>query len=406
MLKIGSIGLSCLYNLLTEDYNKDGNNENFNKKIRLLVSVKKTLEKKGGVFAKIAQILSYADVGDNIFSECVPYSPKKTQKFIKKYITNNSDIIPYEIDFKVYKSGSLSQVYKGVLDEEYIKDTGCEKNIIIKVQYVGLLEEVKGDINAIEKLANIVYHFVDIGESIKKIKTVVNDELNYKNEVKNHETIYDIYKDDERVFIPKVHKKLSNEKILVTEMVEGQSLSDYTSNCSQEEKNRIAGDIIYFIFNNIYNHNLFYSDFHYGNIFINNDKKISFIDFGCLQSIENISKLLKEIHIYLRDENKDKFIATIVKLGIIDLENTNQESIDYAYEYFRIQCEPFLEDKEFEFTKEYLNKKENKNTKLLNEWKLSGDLVFFCKIPSCLYIVMHMLKAKCNFYKIIEDIIK
>ena len=47
-----------------------------------------------------------------------------------------------------------------------------------------------------------------------------------------------------------------------------QNLNEFIANSAQESKNKIALDLIKFIFTNIYKNNLFYSDSHYGNIII------------------------------------------------------------------------------------------------------------------------------------------
>ena len=398
MFKVGNIGISYLCNLFRGTDEKKEVDNTLNTNIKRLQVLRKTLEQHGGIFSKVAQMLAYGDTDCSVFSDCKPYSRHKTLEYLKKYIETSKP--GYKIDLDIYKSGSIGQVHTG----RFINDSEYKGKIAVKIQYVGLAEQTDEDIRALNVLAKFLYVFVDVKEAIKSIKQKVYEELDYLSEVKNHQLMYDIWKNS-NIFIPKVYNKLCTEKVLVTEFAEGIDLSTFIKNSTQEQRNKIALDLSYFMFNNIYNHNVFYSDSHYGNILIREDDTLTIIDFGCVNYINKKTiKSLKKLHKVLKQQDKDLVLETLTELGILN-NNVSQESLDYAYEYFTIQYTPWIVEKEFEFTEKWLEKVNEKNTKLLSEWVLPQDMVYFNKIPWGFYHILTALKAKGKFFQLLNKIL-
>ena len=118
MLRLGSIGMSFMYNLVTgngEDNDTENNNDTLGTNANRLRALRATLEKHGGLFSKVAQMLSYSDKSSSVFSECKPFSSEKTLSFLKEYMKNTSPL--YSIDYDIYKSGSIGQVHIGKLED-------------------------------------------------------------------------------------------------------------------------------------------------------------------------------------------------------------------------------------------------------------------------------------------------
>lgn len=395
MFKIGSIGMSFVYNLFTDESEPTDAPESHSSLVtnmnRLQV-LRKTLEQHGGLFSKVAQMLAYSDQDSSVFSECKPYAREETVEYLKNYIQEEE--IKYAVDLNIYKSGSIGQVHIGMLGG---------KPVAVKVQYTGLYEKTEDDINALNLLTNFLYMFTDVKEAINDVKKKVYEELDYNNETRNHENIYNIWKDSD-TYIPIIYKELCTEKILVTEFIEGDDLSYFINNSSQENKNKISKDIVKFIFTNIYVHGIFYSDTHYGNIIIQDDNRLAVIDFGCLNYLnKNMVKSLRTLHKSLKCEDKELFLSTLTELDIIN-SDVSQESRDYAYEYFRLQYEPWIIENEFEFTQEWWEKSDYKNVKLMSEWKLPQNMVYFNKIPYGLYNILTALNGRSSFFEVFNDI--
>ena len=404
MYNIGSLGLSLAYNVLSTEIRRDIKYDNkLVTNSQRLQCIRSTLEQHGGIFSKLSQMLAYEDTNCSVFSECKPYAKKETLIFLKKHMEL---IDKYTIDYNVYKSGSIGQVHIGTL-------TNSTDKIAIKVQYNGLYEKTESDISALNTLASFMYVFADIKEAIKEIKKQVYEELNYFKEAENHTLIYNIWNNRtsepsvgrSQVCIPKLYNVLCTDKVLVTEFLEGQHLSEFIQNSTQESRNKIASDIVNFVFTNLYDYNIFYSDTHYGNIIILPENRLSVIDFGCLNFIEKDTiNSFKQLHTALKNKNKLMFLQILTDLKIIN-SNISEESKDYAYDYFTLQYTPWIIEDEFEFTTEWLRTTDKKDVKLLSEWKLPQNLVYLNKIPYGLYHILTALNAKGSFYKIFNNIL-
>ena len=391
MLRSSSICATFLYNYLLSDSEETDEKGEFKKKCQKLKCLSKTLESYGGVLSKLSQILSLDDENNTVFSDCKPFSKDQTIEFLKKNYNNKVK----NIDFNVHKSGSVGQVHLAKYKE---------KDIIIKVQYVGLLEQTSTDLKMLDTITSYLYYFADMSNAMVDIKTKMFEELNYIKEAKNQNLIYKLFRGNKYIQIPKVIKKLSNDKILYMEYIKGESVQDFIVNSTQEEKNIFGTCIVKFIFESIYKHGILYSDIHYGNLIVKKDNTLAVIDFGCIHILNNtLCENMKNLHKALNKRDKNFFYNTVMDLGIIQ-KNISKESKEYIYNYFTLQYEPWITNN-FEFSEEWLEKSKQKNTELMKEWILPQSMVYMNKIPYGAYHILTKLKLKGDFKSIINNIL-
>lgn len=397
MLRSGSICLNFLCNyLLGEASIISSKNEKGGdilvKKATKLKCLSDTFQSYGGVLAKLSQIICLGenDQNNSVFSDCKPFSTEKTSTYIKNLFETDKIFFKdvKSIEYEVYKSGSIGQVHKAVyLDNE---------KIIIKVQYVGLKEQVKTDLYILDTIITYLYSFANLNNAIEDIKNKLEEELDYTIEYYNQQIMYDNWKEYKNIKIAKLIPSISNEKILSMYFIEGENLNEFILNSTQEEKNKIGMIIVNFVFTNIYKYNILYSDIHYGNFIIQNKEVLYVMDFGCIHYIDDIllDNLVK-IYKALLNDNKNTFYIIVENMEIIDNTITT-ESKEYIYEYFKIQYEPWLKD-DFEFTSEWVKKTDYKNTDLMKSWNIPSNLVYFNKLPYGMYHILGKMNLKGNF---------
>ena len=392
MLRTGSVCMSFLYNSLTYESKEDESSTLLNKRCRKLRCLSDTLQNYGGVLSKISQMLSLDDHSSAVFSECSPFQREKTIDYFKEHMKNNDHVD--SVDFSVYKSGSVGQVhianYKG-------------KNIVFKVQYVGIAKQTQSDLDVLDKLTSYLYSFSDLENAMVNIKAQMYDELNYVSEVKNQQVVYELYQDDEHIEIPKIIPELCSKDILSMYFVEGESLDSFIKSSTKEEKNFIGIQMARFIFKNIYVYGLLYADIHYGNFLIRDKSILCVLDFGCLQHLsKSLRILLRRLHLSIKNKDKEEFYRVVEEMGIID-KTISSKSKEYIYDYFCTQNEPWVSD-DFEFTEEWLDMATEKDTELMKEWTLPKDMVYFNKIPYGGYHVFTKLKLRGNFSALLDEI--
>ncbi len=402
MIRSGSVCLSFLYKYLMTESSEDSDGGNKiieqGQKLKILSDV---FASYGGILAKIAQIISLEDETNTVFSDCKPYCQQETiDKLGREFMSKNSFFDPvYELDLKVFKSGSIGQVHKCTLK-------GGAK-AIIKVQYEGLRKQFETDIFLLDKITSMIFYFADFSKALGHIKTTLFDELNYKIEVENQELMCLLWKDNRQIKIPKIIKELCSDNIIGMEFIDAYGLADFIKNSTAEERNAVGNYIVDFLFTTLYKHKILYSDIHVGNFLVSKSKNLTsknltvtttsifnkdeghterefpilyITDFGCLHKIEDLLiEQLKNVYQAIVDRNYDRFISIVIDMGIISQE-TSIESKKYCFEYFSLQYEPWTSSY-FEFTEEWLTKSVYKNPELMKEWILPTNLVYFNKIP-------------------------
>ena len=393
MIRSSSICVSFLYNYLSsKDEIKESGDDIYEKKIKQIRCLSKTLENYGGVLSKISQILSLNDQNSTIFSDCKPFSKEKTTEYFLKHCPKNVK----SVDYNVFKSGSVGQVYRA---------TYKSKSIIFKVQYVGLAEQTVKDLEMLDMISSYLYTFCDIKNAMIDIKTKMYEELDYRLEANNQKKMYKIWKKSKCIEIPKIIDELSTDKIICMRFVKGKCIPDFLRNSSQDERNIFGNYIVMFIFESLYKHGILYSDVHYGNMLVTDNGGLCVLDFGCLHKIEDkLLNNLKKLHKSILDKNVENFYNIVEDMGIINKE-ISKESKDYIYEYFVIQYTPWISE-EFEFTEEWLSMVSNKKTELVKEWILPKDMVYFNKIPYGAYHMFTKLNLKGKFKEFFEGILE
>jgi predicted unusual protein kinase regulating ubiquinone biosynthesis (AarF/ABC1/UbiB family) len=402
MIRTSSICLSYVYRYLTDKTLKEDTGSDVENKCVQLRCLSKTLEKYGGVLSKISQLLSINDSENAVFTDCKPYSKKETltffKEFYKKEITNhNSPFKKVDIDFGIYKSGSIGQVHKAKYKSN---------DIILKVQYDGLKKQTEKDIDMLEKLVGWLYNHIDLEDALVEIRKKMKDELNYPLEAKNQTLIGKLFAKNKYIEIPQIIPELCTDRILAMERSQGRSIKKFIkNNPTQQQRNNIGKIIVQFVFENIYKHGILYSDTHYGNFLIKRNEKLIVLDFGCIHYISNeLKNNLKNLHISLVNKNKQKFYEITNDIGIIT-ESISTESKQYLYDYFTAQFEPWI-SKKFLFTQEWLDKVTVKNFELMKEWKLPEGLVYFNKIPYGTIHILTKIKSEINCRDILAKILE
>lgn len=400
MIRTGSICVSLLYNYLKLQNTKTDEDDMVNRSSTLR-SIKETFENCGGVFSKLAQMLCFEEnESDNkVFSECKPVNMEKTIDYLKYEFETNNEFFKNikSIDFNVFKSGSVGQVHKGKLYDD--------RDIILKVQYVGLKEQIQSDLIILEQIINFLYSFADLTNALKDIKKQLSEELDYNIEYKNQVMVKNIWKDDEYIKVAEVLPEICSNNIIGMYFVKGESLHDFIMSSTQEQKNDIAMKLVKFIFVNIYKHQFFYSDIHYGNFLVSDKTSLNVMDFGCINEIpDNILRNFKRLNVALRNEDKDMFYNAIKSLGVID-DTISEKSREYVYEYWKLQYSPWTTNDVFHFDKEFLEKSCYKNTTLMKEWKIPPSMVYLNKIPYGLFHILTKLNASGNFSLLFDDLI-
>jgi predicted unusual protein kinase regulating ubiquinone biosynthesis (AarF/ABC1/UbiB family) len=340
----------------------------------------------GGVLGKIAQLLSLEKESSQVFDNLDPVSTEVTHEYVISEVSEwdiYDEII--KIDTEIYKAGSLGQIYKADMNG---------KTVILKVQILGLEDNIKQDLNIIDFIAKRVYALSHIENAILDAREHIYAELDYIKEAENQQLMYVLNHDGENVIIPKVYRELCTKETMVMEFMEDcESLTSFINTGTPEEKSRIGNILLKFIFENIYKNGIFYSDNHYGNFLVKDKKTLCVLDFGCIskfdeQHVENIKKL----HLSMLDKDRELFIKTTEDMGIVT-DEVSEEAREYFYNKLLTHYKPFT-DENFEFEPLWVEQTSESDIPIIKQLSLPRNVIYLHRIPYGLYHLLCKLGTK------------
>ena len=286
--------------------------------------VRMALEEMGPAYVKFGQMLSNRNdiLPEEMISELQKLQDKvEIQEVdIRKKLAEELNIIPEEyfqsIDEEPMASASIGQVFRAVLkngEKVVLKvrrdniDTIVETDLVIMKDMAKFLE--KYDVNA--KNINLLY-------IVETFENMLKKELSLTNERKNMERFENNFKGNEHIHVPVVYKKLSNNRILCMECIEGIKITDKEKiEKTGFNPKEIASLGLELYIKQVMKYGFFHADPHPGNIFLGKDGKLIFIDFGAMGTLYPYEiELLEELTLNFLQKDVKKMIATIKELAL------------------------------------------------------------------------------------------
>lgn len=381
MIRSGKICASLLYNYIAssfekkeeEENNKDGGNERYQKDLKKIKVLGETFASYGGVLSKVSQMVnySYGVFDTNVYSECVLINPEKTIKILESEMLEFDDeVLSYEIN--VYKSGSVGQVHKAVFKDG--------TDIVIKVQYADIDAIFESDLKIVEMIGKFLF-YSNIINAMSEVRNQIKLELDFRNEAKNQTFLHECWKSDPHIRIPKVYDSIVGDKIIAMEFIKnGESLVEFIKSSSRDEINFIGNQLVRFMFRNLFQHNVIYTDVHYGNFIIEEKNKMVVLDFGNVYFVDDkqrnqLAMLLRSLYI----QNQDAFYDSMRDLGIMS-DDISEDSRIYMWEFFNLNMRPWISKEQFCFSEEWIDECSQKKVILLKEWLLPPNIVWLNKL--------------------------
>ncbi|KAI5072142.1 hypothetical protein GOP47_0012248 [Adiantum capillus-veneris] len=218
-------------------------------------------------------------------------------------------------------AASLGQVYKGRL-----KENG--DLVAVKVQRPFVLETVTIDLFIIRKLGVALRRFPQIATDVVGLvdewASRFFEELDYVKEGQNGTRFAEFIRDDlPQVVVPKTYSKYTSRRVLTTQWIDGEKLSQSTADDVGDLVN--VGVICYL--KQLLDTGFFHADPHPGNLIRTPDGKLAILDFGLMTQITDNQKygMIDAIsHLIHRDY--DAIVKDFVMLDFIP-EGVNLDPI-------------------------------------------------------------------------------
>ena len=287
--------------------------------------------------------------------------------------------------------------------------TQGDLKLAVKVQYPGVADSVKSDLNLVKPIAMRMLHMKEkeIKQYIQEIEGKLLEETDYILELKQSMEIVEACSSLDGIYFPKYYPEFSNKRIITMDWIEGMHLKDFlATNPSQEIRNRAGQRMWDFYDYQVNELNLIHADPHPGNFLFQADGNLGVIDFGCVKRIpkEFYSVYFQLLNPFYHAED-ERLRALYYKLEFL-LESDDKETEELFFNLFKDSMEllvhPFTNET-FDFADEaYFDRIYKKGEELTKNKEIgkggkargSRHILFINRTYFGLFSILHELKAE------------
>lgn len=282
----------------------------------------KALSSLKGTALKVAQLLSMEiellpPEYQQELAKAASRVPPINRALVRKVISNEFGRPPEKV-FKQFElvpfaAASLGQVHRAVSHEGAL--------MAVKVQYPGIAESVKGDIELIKAALKPTKFSRIYRECFDEVREVIAEELDYKKEAENTVYFRDSLNDD-RLMIPKVYHAYSGKRVLATSLIKGIHLDEWLETDPSQKQRDSYGQLLVDVYLKTFMKGTVHADPNQGNYLFRKDMKLGIIDFGCVEVIEpSVQEGLIAIHNPSLIQDPDSLEEIYGKIGIFFKKN-------------------------------------------------------------------------------------
>ncbi|HEV8237618.1 MAG TPA: AarF/UbiB family protein, partial [Gemmatimonadaceae bacterium] len=234
--------------------------------------------------------------------------------------------------FRVFAAVPIAAASIGQVHAATLLD-GTE--VVVKVRRPGVGERVTADLELLDRFANMAARRSSIARRYdpvglaKEFGTTLRAELDYPREGHNADLVAASFVDEEQVHIPRVFWEFTRDEVITEERIRGIKVDDLRSlDAAGLDRARIARTLADAYLSMVFAHRFFHADPHPGNVFVEMDGRVAFVDFGMVGSVTaHTGHGLGTILLALVATDPTKMADGLLRLGIAsaDVDRTTLE---------------------------------------------------------------------------------
>ena len=256
---------------------------------------RKAFEELGPTFIKLGQVLStrvdifgaeWIEEFEQLQSNVAPIPSSEIYTLVEVYLGKPVSEVFRSIDPKPAGSASVAQVHRA----ELLDGTA----VAVKIKRPDIEPVIQADLRILNHLARLMESEIPEVRRYQPVLMVayfaksLEKETDLSVELRYMQRFGQTFSDDPLVRIPAVYPDISNRHILVQDYIGGTLLKDTDLETMPHTlRSGLAGRITDTLFTMMLRQGFFHADPHPGNIFINDNGGITFIDFGLVGHLGN-----------------------------------------------------------------------------------------------------------------------
>lgn len=252
------------------------------------IRFRKALESLGPTFVKLGQLLSvqrdllperHILELEKLQEKVSPFPVGEVIRIIESELGQPLSQLFAEFDEKPIAAASVAQVHHAKLKSGV--------SVVVKVQRPGIEEIIQADIDILLIVARLLEKHVPESRLYNPVGVVeelaqsILRELDFLREAGSAERFLDLLKGDTEIYAPGIMWEFSSKRVLTMEHSTGSRITSVYPE-DYRERLRVADSLMRLMLIQIFENGFFHGDPHPGNVFILEDGRLCFHDFGII----------------------------------------------------------------------------------------------------------------------------
>jgi len=310
--------------------------------------LRRVFEELGPSFIKLAQLLSsrpdliseaYANELKKLRDAVPPFPAALARNIVEEEISIPLSTAFREFDDIPIAAASIAQVHQAVLSDG--------TRVVVKVQRPKIREVIETDIRIFRVIARLMTRYIPEANFfnpegiVEEFARTVRKETDFTDEGRNACRFRRIFADTDDVMIPRIYPEFMTEKVLVMDRIEGVNIDDVRGiDAMGLNRQDVALQGVGAYFKQIFEHGFFHADPHPGNIFVMENGRIAFCDFGQVGRVtETLREHIANLFMALLNKDFDRLVSEYIEMGIV----SQDIDMDQFRSEFRTDLADFIE---------------------------------------------------------------
>ena len=253
------------------------------------------LEAMGPTFIKAGQLLStrpdllpmeYLVGLSRLQDKVEPFDSEEAERILAEELGVRISKAFSRFDSEPIASASLGQVHYAEMRDG--------RPVAVKIQRPGVRQQVASDLEAMEKVAEVMAARTELGERfdlvamVGEFRRTLTAELDYRQEARNLERLGENLKKFDRLLVPRPIMDFTTSRVLVMEWVEGVRVTSLRPLARMElDGEELASQLFEAYLQQVLVDGFFHADPHPGNLSLTADHRIALLDLGMVARISS-----------------------------------------------------------------------------------------------------------------------
>jgi aarF domain-containing kinase len=219
-----------------------------------------------------------ADTLDRLHFDSPPMHYPLIREVVRNEFGKAAEDVFLDFDKEAFAAASLGQVHRARLKSG--------EPVAVKIQYPGIARTIDADFRNLSALLlplRLGKDWESAKAQFEEVRRMLHREVDYLQEAESTRLARELFRPEDGVVVPRVHKEYSGKRVLTTDYIPGLHLNDYLATNPTQASRNAFGTKMYLAWTRMYYSFMPYADPNPGNYLFLSDGRLGLLDFGCVQ---------------------------------------------------------------------------------------------------------------------------